>query len=126
MIRGTDSVARGSATGGRISSAAMSPWKRAVSAAASSRYGHAELARLGQDGVVDVGDVAHHAHLVAEVLEPADQEVVGEVGRRVPEVGRVVRRDPAHVHPHRVRRLERHDLAPRGVVEANASRLEPY
>ena len=79
---------------------------------------HAELARLGQDRVVDVGDVAHHAHLVAELLEAADQEVVGEVLRRVPEVRRVVGRDPAHVHPHRVRRVERHDLAPRGVVEA--------
>jgi len=39
MMRGTESVARGSATGGRSSSATMSPWKRAVSAAASSKKG---------------------------------------------------------------------------------------
>ena len=43
------------------------------------QVGHAELAGLGEDGVVDVGDVAHHADLVAELLEPADEEVVGEV-----------------------------------------------
>ena len=67
----------------------------------------AELAGLGQDRVVDVGDVAHHAHLVAELLEPADQEVVGEVRGRVTEVGGVVRRDAAHVHAHDGARLER-------------------
>ena len=78
MIRGTDSVARGSATGGRISSAAMSPWNRAVSGRRELEVRHAELTGLGQDRVVDVGDVAHHAHLVAELLEPADEEVVGE------------------------------------------------
>ena len=78
----------------------MSERKRASSASASSRYGHAELAGLRQDRVVDVGDVAHHAHLVAELLEPADQEVVGEVGGGVAEVRGVVRRDAAHVHAH--------------------------
>ena len=66
-MRGIDSVARGSAIGGSISSAAMSLWKRAISASASSRYGHAELAGLGQDRVVDVGDVADHPHVVAEL-----------------------------------------------------------
>ena len=100
----------------------MSAWKRAISASASSRYGHAELAGLGQDRVVDVGDVAHHAHLVAELLEPADEEVVGEVRGGVAEVRGVVRRDAAHVHAHDRRRLERHDRAPRGVVEAHGPR----
>ena len=50
-----------------------------------------ELARLRQDRVVDIGDVAHVAHLVPELLQPADQDVVREVGRRVTEVRRVVR-----------------------------------
>ena len=50
---------------------------------------HTELPRLRQDRVVDVGDVAHHARLVTEILEPADQQVVGDVGRSVPEVERV-------------------------------------
>ena len=71
--------------------------------------GHAELAGLGEDGVVDVGDVAHHAHLVAELLEPADEEVVGEVGGGVAEVGGVVGRDAAHVHAHDRADLERDD-----------------
>ena len=43
---------------------------------------HAELAGLAQDVVVDVGDVAHAAGLVAEVAQPPLQHVVGEVGRR--------------------------------------------
>ncbi len=71
--------------------------------------GNPELAGLGQYGVVDVGDVAHDPHFVAELLEPADQHVVGEVGRGVAEVRRVVRRDAAHVHTHSRRRFERHD-----------------
>ena len=43
---------------------------------------HAELAGLAQQVVVDVGDVAHAAGLVAEVAEAALQHVVGEVRRR--------------------------------------------
>ena len=34
---------------------------------------HAELTRLGQDRVVDVGDVAYVLDLVPELFEPADQ-----------------------------------------------------
>ena len=83
--------------------------------------GHAELAGLRQDRVVDVGDVAHHAHLVAELLEPADEEVVGEVGRGVAEVGRVVRRDAADVHRDDGPGLERHDRPLRGVEDPRAS-----
>ena len=69
----------------------MSLWNRADLRLGQLEVRHAELARLGQDRVVDVGDVAHHPHLVAELLEPADQDVVGEVRRGVAEVGRVVR-----------------------------------
>ena len=83
-----------------------------------------ELARLGQDRVVDVGDVADHAHLVPEILQAADQQVVGEVRRGVAEVRRVVRRDAAHVHAHRLRRLERHDRASCRVVQPDAHRRE--
>ena len=57
----------------------------------------AELPRLRQDRVVDVGDVAHHVDRVAEVLEAADEDVVGEVGGGVAEVGGVVGRDAADV-----------------------------
>ena len=83
--------------------------------------GHAELAGLGEDRVVDVGDVAHHAHLVTELLEPADEEVVGEVRGGVAEVRGVVRRDAAHVHAHDRADLERDDGTLRGVEEPDAS-----
>jgi hypothetical protein len=79
---------------------------------------HAKLARLGKDRVVDVGDVADHAHLVAELLEAPDEQVVRQVRGRVAQVGGVVRRDAAHVHAHHRPRLERHDRPLRGVEEA--------
>ena len=59
---------------------------------------HAELAGLGQDAVVDVGDVADAPRVVAEVAQASLQDVVGQVGGGVAEVGRVVRGDPARVH----------------------------
>ena len=124
MISSIDSVARGSAIGG----AHLERVHVAVEARDLGRgeleVRHTELARLGQDRVVDVGDVAHHAHLVTELFEPPDQQVVGEVGGRVAEVRRVVGRDAAHVHPHEVRRLERDDRAPRGVVERMSRRTQ--
>ena len=85
---------------------------------------HAEIAGLGQDRVVHVGDVAHHLHLVAEVLETADQQVVGQVGVGVAEMSAVIGGDAAHVDPH-LRggrgRLEGHHGPPRGVVQAHGS-----
>src|SRR4051794_36267539 len=48
IMPGIASVARGSATGGRISSASMSAWKRASSDAASSRYGMPSSRALGR------------------------------------------------------------------------------
>ena len=59
------SVARGSATGGRMPSASMSERNRASSDVGELEVRHAELAGLREDRVVDVGDVAHHPHLVA-------------------------------------------------------------
>ena len=68
---------------------------------------HPELAGLGEQRIVDVGDVADAAHRVAPVDQPALQHVVGDERRRVTEMRRVVRRDPARVHQHVVVRLER-------------------
>ena len=81
---------------------------------------HAELAGLAEDRVVDVGDVAHAARLVAEVAEPALEHVVGDVDRGVAEVGRVVRRDAARVHRDDRARLERDDLPAGGAPQAHA------
>ena len=85
------SVARGSATGGRMLERVHVGAEPRELGVGELEVRDAELARLRQDRVVDVGDVAHHAHLVAELLEPADEQVVGEVGGGVAEVGRVVR-----------------------------------
>ena len=81
---------------------------------------HAELARLAQDVVVDVGDVAHAPRLVAGVAQPALQHVVGEVHRGVAEVRRVVGRDAARVHRDDGPDLELDDRAAPRVVEAHA------
>src|SRR5680860_623585 len=81
--------------------------------------GHTELTGLGQDRVVDVGDVAHHPHLVTELFEPARQQVVGEIRGGMAEVGRVVRRDAADVHAHDRPRREVGHLTPSGVEESD-------
>ncbi len=119
------SVARGSAIGGRMPSASMSDAEPRDLRLGELEVRDAELAGLRQDRVVDVGDVADHPHLVAELLEPAGEDVVGQVRRRVAEVGRVVRGDPADVHPHDVLGRERHDHPPRGVVELDHRRQIP-
>ncbi len=59
---------------------------------------HADLARLAQNVVVDVGDVAHALRVVTDVAQTALQHVVSEVGRNVADVRRVIRRDAARVH----------------------------
>ena len=91
-------VARGSLQHGSTFSAFMSLSKRATSRRGQVEVVHAELLRLAQQRVVDVGDVAHAARVVAEIAEAALQHVVGDVDRRVTEVRRVVRRDAARVH----------------------------
>ena len=80
---------------------------------------HIALPSGTNDVVVDVGDVAHIAHPVTSIDQPALQHVVGDVGRSVPEVGGVVGRDAAHVHRHGLAWSERSDLAPAGVVEVH-------
>ena len=77
----------------------------------------AELACLAQDVVVDVGDVAHAPRLVAEVAQPALQDVEGQVDLGVAQVGGVVGRDAARVHRDHGPGLEGDDLAAGGVVE---------
>ena len=79
----------------------------------------AELARLAQDVVVDVGDVAHAMGLVAEVAQAALDDVVGDVGGGVAEVTGGIRRDAARVHGDDRPGLERHDLLASGVVQAD-------
>ena len=100
----------------------MSERNRAISASASSRYGTPSSRAFGQDRVVDVGDVAHHAHVVPELLEAADEEVVGEHRGGMAHVGRVVGRDAAHVHAHDRPDLERDDRELRGVEELDRHR----
>ncbi len=78
-----------------------------------------ELARLGQQRIVDVSDVADTASVVAEVAQAALQHVVDDVHRRMPEVRRVVRRDAARVHRDEMVGLERHDLPARRVVQTH-------
>lgn len=80
---------------------------------------HAELAGLAQDRVVNIGDIADAAGLVAEIAEPTLQDVVAQVGRRVTEVGGVVRRDPTGVDRHHRTDLERDDLLRSRVVQAH-------
>ena len=74
---------------------------------------------LRQDRVVDIGDVAHEPHRVAEILEPPDEQVVGEVGVRVPEMRRVVRGDAAHVDVDNWSGCEGHHSASRSVEESH-------
>ncbi len=80
----------------------------------------AELARLAEDVVVHVGDVAHALRLVPEVTQTALQHVEIEVDGSVAEVGRVVRGDATGVHRHQGSRLERHDLFSGGVVQLHS------
>ena len=82
----------------------------------------AELAGLPEDRVVDVGDVAHAADLVAEVEQAAGEDVVGDVDGGVAEVGGVVGRDAARVHRDRRTGLEGHHLPTGGAPEAHRRR----
>ena len=65
-----------------------------------------------QQRVVDVGDVLDVAHLVAGVAPGPVEQVEGDVGRGVAQVGGVVRRDAADVQPGRARRASVATSAP--------------
>ena len=86
--------------------------------------------------VVDVGDVLHVVHLVAGVAQRPPQEVEGDVGGRVAEVGGVVGGDAADVEPRdrpgvdrahgtalRVEQLQRVTVAGHGGDEGSGPRL---
>ena len=85
----------------------------------------AQLARLAQDVVVDVGDVANAVRLVTGVAQSALQDVEGQVDEGVAQVRRVVRRDAAAVHRHERSGVEREDAAARRVVEVHQLESRP-
>jgi len=72
---------------------------------------------LAEDAVVDVGDVADEFDAVAQFFEPSDQQVVGQVGVGVPQMGRVVGCDAADIDRHFFARLEGDRRVARCVVE---------
>ncbi len=76
-----------------------------------------------QQRVVDVGDVLHVVHGDARVAHGAAQQVEGDVGVRVPEVGGVVRGDPADVHPELGTGRGRDELAGGGVPDPDRQAL---
>ena len=55
-----------------------------------------------------IGDVAHVAHLVAEVAQKFEEHIVGHSRPCMPEVGVAVDRGAAHVHAH-MSRMHRHE-----------------
>ena len=98
----------------------MSSRNSAVSRSASSRQSPPTFVGALEQRVVDVGDVLDVGDLVAGVAPRPQQQVEADVGRRVAEVGGVVRRDPADVEPGRTGvRRDVDEGAGRGVVEAH-------
>ncbi len=79
----------------------------------------AELASLGEQRVVDVGDVPDALGVVTAVAQPSLEHVVEQVHRCVPDVGRVVRRDAARVQRHDGTGFERDDRLSGGVEQAH-------
>ena len=81
--------------------------------------GHAALLRPRDDLVVDVGDVAHIGHVIGAVgvAQQPEQHVEHHRRPRVADVGAVIDRGAADIHPHVVG-IERRErpLAPRHAV----------
>ena len=71
-----------------------------------------------EEGIVDIRRVLHVAHVVAGVEPDTDEGVVGEIGSGVADVGRVVRRDAAHVQAGDRDRIRLDELSRRRVVDA--------
>jgi hypothetical protein len=78
---------------------------------------------LGQDLVVDVGDVGDDGDLVAQVRQPAAQDVEDDLLADVPDVRRRLHGEAAVVdrHPARHHGLEVADRARAGVVDAETA-----
>ncbi len=68
--------------------------------------------------VVDVGDVLYVVHAVPGIQPHSMNQVERQVGRGVPQMGGVVRRDAADVHGRRLPRRHRPHLAISTVEEA--------
>ena len=81
---------------------------------------HAELAGLGEQRVVDIGDVANALDRVAHVDQASLQHVVDDERRGMTEMRRVVRRDATGVHRHLFVGFEWYDGPPSRVVETHA------
>ena len=79
---------------------------------------HPALPGHAQDVVVDVGDVLDVRDLGAQVAEIPHQHVELDVREGVAEVGRVVRRDPAHVDTHVGPELHGPELGRAAVAES--------
>ena len=79
--------------------------------------------RPGQQRVVDVGDVLDVAHLVPGVTQGPQQDVERHIGRRVADVGCVVRGDAAHVHARDRAPLEVDQGGGGGVVDVDREPL---
>src|SRR5664280_617477 len=71
-----------------------------------------------EEGIVDIRRVLHVAHVVAGVEPDTDEGVVGEIGSGVADVGRVVRRDAAHVQAGDRDRMRLKELSRCRVVDA--------
>src|SRR5699024_10948736 len=76
-----------------------------------------------EERVVDVGRVLHVVDLVAGVQQEPVDEVEGEVGGGVTQVGGVVRGDPADVHPGDAVRRDLRGPTARGVVQTEGGGL---
>ncbi len=85
----------------------------------------AELASLGEQRIVDVGDVADALDGVPLVDQMALQHVVRDERGGVPEVRGVVWRDPARVHEDVITGLERNDRLARRVVQLKDRHAQP-
>ena len=81
---------------------------------------------LAEDLVVDVGDVADEADLLAAALEPAAQDVEGDAAAHVADVGRALDGGTTQVDRHQAgggRGGQRHDGAGGGVVHTQGRRV---
>ena len=83
---------------------------------------HADLARLAEQIVIDIGHITNAASLVASVPKSTLKHVVADVRGGVPQMRGVIRRDPAGVDQHQRSRFERHDLTAGRVVQAHRFR----
>ena len=83
--------------------------------------GAAFLVCLGDDLIVDIGDVLHEGHLIAAIHEVAANGVEGDKGAGVADVDAVVDRWSADVHAHLAlfNGLELFLLVSLGVVKLN-------